>query len=127
MKLAWSNGKGAFTLKPDITILENDEVKLILDAKYKNPDKGIFQSDVYQMLAYALRYKCRRLFLVYPAFHRLLKPMEIINTYTIPTEVGDLELSSIQIDLREKDVGLIQREFGWLIDRMLITTSKESD
>ncbi len=112
LKLARSNGKGEFTLKPDITIRENKEIQVILDAKYKNPEKGILQSDIYQMVAYALRYNCKRLYLVYPAFHEVQKPVEIINCYTIPTEVGDIELFTIQVDLREKDMGLLQKSLG---------------
>jgi len=114
LKLAKVNGKGEFTLKPDITIKENGEIKIILDAKYKNPDQGISQADVYQILTYALRYKCNRLFLVYPAFNNTQKAVEIINTYIISTDIGDIELSSVQIDLREKDIALLQREFGLL-------------
>jgi len=110
--LARSDGKGEFTLKPDITVRENDQFRLILDAKYKNPEKGVLQSDVYQMLAYALRYKCKRLFLVYPAFHEVQNPVEIINTYIIPSELGDIEISTVQIDLREKNMDLLQK--NWL-------------
>jgi hypothetical protein len=80
------------------------EIEPDLDVKYKNPDQGISQEDVYQILTYALRYKCNKLFLVYPTFNNAQKPVEIINTYIISTDVGDIELSLIQVDLREKDI-----------------------
>lgn len=58
-------------LKPDISLLKAGEVVRIVDAKYKlvpeNEDKLIIsQADIYQMLAYSVRYKCNNICLVYP-------------------------------------------------------------
>ena len=72
-KLAKINGKEAFTMKPDISLMEGDEVKFILDAKWKEinttldfPKHGIDQKDMYQLYAYGKRYECKALALVYP-------------------------------------------------------------
>lgn len=61
-----------FQLKPDL-ILEFDDRKLIGDTKYKivyqdknDPKKGISQSDLYQMIAYAIRFKVNEIVLFYP-------------------------------------------------------------
>ncbi|WP_236862156.1 McrC family protein [Burkholderia pseudomallei] len=67
----------AFTLKPDITVWHTapdgtaTEIDRILDAKWKRLDRrarhwGVEQADVYQLVAYGLRYCCRQLELVYP-------------------------------------------------------------
>ncbi|MEJ6949408.1 McrC family protein [Natronospora cellulosivora (SeqCode)] len=104
-----------FKLKPDIAIRENNEVKVILDAKYKNPNKMILSSDVYQMLAYAIAYKCKEIYLVYPAFHKMNSPVEIRDTYIINTEHGDISLSIIEIDLIEDDLELVQNKLGSII------------
>jgi 5-methylcytosine-specific restriction enzyme subunit McrC len=51
---------------------ERDESVAIFDAKWKRldlgePNSGVSSGDAYQMNAYASRYRCKRLALVYPA------------------------------------------------------------
>jgi len=75
--LATCGDSPAFTLKPDISVWRKgpdgtDEVIRILDAKWKRVDPrktnwGVGEADVYQLLAYAVRYQCSHLELVYPA------------------------------------------------------------
>lgn len=63
---------GSFNLKPDLW-LKTDHKSLIADSKYKivysdeiDPKKGISQNDLYQMLAYAVRFKVNEIILFYP-------------------------------------------------------------
>ena len=81
---------GAFGLRPDVAVQDAaDKVVAILDAKWKHLDPaahsgGVASADAYQLAAYAGRYNCGRLALVYPASadcpagmvrsHRLLLP-----------------------------------------------------
>ena len=63
---------GEFLLRPDIAIFVNDRVEVILDAKWKHlrpdePHAAVSSADAYQMTAYAGRYGCHRLVLVFPA------------------------------------------------------------
>jgi 5-methylcytosine-specific restriction enzyme subunit McrC len=73
----WSDDD-VLLLKPDITIWHINQdgvastIDRVVDAKWKRldplaPDFGVDEADVYQLLAYALRYGCQRLELVYPA------------------------------------------------------------
>lgn len=62
----------AFNLKPDLWI-KTDHKSLIADTKYKivysdekDPKKGISQNDLYQMLAYAVRFEVDEIILFYP-------------------------------------------------------------
>jgi 5-methylcytosine-specific restriction enzyme subunit McrC len=62
----------SFNLKPDL-FLKTDNKSLIADTKYKivysdekDPKKGISQNDLYQMLAYAVRFKVDEIILFYP-------------------------------------------------------------
>jgi 5-methylcytosine-specific restriction enzyme subunit McrC len=60
-----------FWLRPDILIEEKGQAKLIIDTKYKKLKKedrklGISISDMYQMAAYASRYCCSNIILLYP-------------------------------------------------------------
>lgn len=61
-----------FGLKPDISVINGNDCLAIFDAKWKQIDlrgsnSGVAGSDAYQMNAYASRYRCKRLALVYPA------------------------------------------------------------
>ena len=67
----------AFVLRPDLTVWEakpdgsDGSIHRVLDAKWKRLDWsdaqwGVDQADVYQLLAYAISYRCRRLELIYP-------------------------------------------------------------
>jgi 5-methylcytosine-specific restriction enzyme subunit McrC len=70
------DGKNVFNLQHDIflTLKGNPSLKIIVDTKYKLRDdnfktdlkKGIEQSDLYQMVSYALRRGCTDIVLVYP-------------------------------------------------------------
>lgn len=62
-----------FATFPDIQLKRGKEVLAIIDTKWKrlaiNPldaKRGVSQSDVYQMMAYARLYRCDRLMLLYP-------------------------------------------------------------
>ena len=61
-----------FALRPDL-ILETSEKQIIADTKYKmvyndpgDPKNGISQTDLYQVLSYAVRYKIEDVVLLYP-------------------------------------------------------------
>lgn len=71
--LARKNGKNYMKVKPDISISREDQTLYILDAKYKEVEDtddnlSILRSDIYQMVAYSLRYNCNSIALLYPKF-----------------------------------------------------------
>ncbi|WP_295635722.1 McrC family protein [Novosphingobium sp.] len=66
-------GKERFQTTPDILIKRNGQVVMVIDTKWKligrNPEdkkRGVSQSDVYQMMAYARLYQCGEVMLLYP-------------------------------------------------------------
>ena len=66
-----SNHHQVFQLKPDLVIRQNRIFPLIIDTKYKRLKEGdrklgVSQADFYQMYAYAQRYKCPNVLLIYP-------------------------------------------------------------
>ena len=94
--------EAGFPLKPDITVQSSNsdgDVVAIFDAKWKvindtTKTKGVKASDVYQINAYAGRYKCKHLALVYPIsslsetgtitrFRILTSEFPVINVITI--------------------------------------------
>ncbi|GLU29866.1 restriction endonuclease [Brucella sp. NBRC 12950] len=78
----------AFELQPDITVDDGSDCVAIFDAKWKRldlglPNSGVAGSDAYQMNAYASRYRCKRLALVYPASRDL--PSGKIDEFELET------------------------------------------
>ncbi len=80
--LVSKNDENCFMLKPDLCIKD----KMILDIKWKIPDDsedekkhGIAQSDLYQMFAYACKFKIHNIKLVYPLCERTMKLKEKIK------------------------------------------------
>jgi 5-methylcytosine-specific restriction enzyme subunit McrC len=65
------NNTQVFKLKPDLVMRQNRSFPMILDTKYKRLDRsdyklGVLQADFYQMYAYAQRYDCPNVYLIYP-------------------------------------------------------------
>ena len=104
--LAAHGASDAFMLRPDITVWETDsdggvgEINRVLDAKWKRLDPqeaqwGVDQADIYQLLAYAVRYRCTELALVYPQ-----PSTEPVASDDLPLfEITDGGLGSIKIQV----------------------------
>jgi len=72
-RLKLSTCPEAFAMKPDIYLTNKikKDKNLIIDTKYKflskeEPKRGVSQSDMYQMVSYAIRYKVENFVLLYP-------------------------------------------------------------
>ncbi|UIJ72369.1 McrC family protein [Aurantimonas sp. HBX-1] len=96
-----------FQLRPDITVQSGDESLAILDAKWKRldlgePNSGVSSGDAYQMNAYASRYRCKRLALVYPASGDC--PPGKITEFVLMTEERPI-LEVVAVDVRELAFG----------------------
>lgn len=96
-----------FKLRPDIVI---DEWIIVADTKWKiiNSDNyyqnyWISQADMYQLYAYAKKYHCSELYLIYPKnenFQESLPPF---------TYEGDIVLRAIPYDLKKGDCFILNR------------------
>jgi len=69
--LARKDEKTVFQTKPDLAFRNELHFPLLVDTKYKRLDErdkklGVSQADFYQMHAYAHRYRCNRVILLYP-------------------------------------------------------------
>jgi 5-methylcytosine-specific restriction enzyme subunit McrC len=102
-----------FALKPDL-FLELATKNIIADTKYKivysdekDPKKGISQSDLYQMLAYAVRFKIDEVILFYP---------NTINGYQ--DKVSELRIEDELADGRQITIKSFQLPF---INERLLT------
>lgn len=116
--LAKHGDADAFLLKPDITVWRAapdgsaSDIARVVDAKWKRLDPqathwGVDQSDVYQLLAYALRYQCKKLELVYPMPSPALTESGGIPTFTIPVsgfEAQDIEVRITTVPMWESPV-----------------------
>lgn len=92
----------AFALKPDILARSGpDDHPLLLDTKYKrlHSKKGkpvIDPADFYQMHAYATRYECPRVILLYPQTAEHPEPL----CHTFRLQIGSAVIEARTIDLR---------------------------
>lgn len=108
----------AFNLKPDLW-LKTDHKSLIADTKYKivysdekDPKKGISQNDLYQMLAYAIRFEVDEIILFYP--NTIKQGQEKETELTIKDALADGK----EISIRAFQLPIINRE---LLDTDLVT------
>lgn len=110
--LATQGGQHAFMLRPDLTVWHaveggtRKEILKVIDAKWKRLDPyathwGVDQADVYQMLAYAVRYRCNRLELVYPISNQPAQHGRELPVFKVA--MGDL---SQEIEVQIKTVPL---------------------
>lgn len=119
--LAKKEGKKFLQMKPDITLIKNSKVSKVIDAKYKivtDIDEKILvaQGDVYQMLAYSVRYQCDDIYLVYP------KPLSdsqdgIITSFTIANYDKTVKIRIIKVNL-EDDPKIASRKLFELVDKI---------
>ncbi|MDB5322754.1 MAG: mcrBC [Phycisphaerales bacterium] len=70
--LAKASSGNVFRLQPDLAVCHGQKFPLLIDAKYKRlgiqeRNLGVAREDFYQMHAYARRYCCARVLMVYPA------------------------------------------------------------
>lgn len=91
-----------FQMRPDIAVMQDGKVRLIADAKWKvlSPEErrlGISQSDMYQLAAYARRYACDRMMLVYPAMDTI--PAGLRDSFRLQ-ETG-VRIDVVALDLAE--------------------------
>lgn len=100
----------AFNLKPDLW-LKTDHKSLIADTKYKivysdekDPKKGISQNDLYQMLAYAVRFEVNEIILFYP--NTIKQGQEEETELTIKDALADGK----EISIRAFQLPIINRE-----------------
>ncbi len=101
----------SFNLKPDLW-LKTPTKSLIADTKYKivysdetDPKKGISQSDLYQMLAYAVRFKIDEILLFYP--NTVLNYQHEVMTLKIKDALADnreIKINAFQLPIINTDL-----------------------
>jgi 5-methylcytosine-specific restriction enzyme subunit McrC len=106
LHLARSEGHTLFRLKPDLLFRQGDTTRLIADTKYKRLDPadrklGISTADFYQMFAYAQRYDCPRVVLVYPQSAEMAAPVR--RRFQVEGS-DDKQILAATIDIR-RDLG----------------------
>jgi 5-methylcytosine-specific restriction enzyme subunit McrC len=108
-----AGGKKRFQTTPDILVKRGDDVAFIIDTKWKligkNPDdkkRGVTQSDVYQMMAYARLYRCPQLVLLYP--HHVALGTEPLRAGYLILD-GNERLEVATLDLLSGDIGVINQ------------------
>lgn len=109
---AWNDGEpvvgDSHPTRPDILVKDGDRVVAVLDTKWKYLAKGVSHADLYQMMAYARLYACRRLILLYPAPAGEVAPD--VDTRGIPPGPDRLDIATVPLDQRTEDIrGALRR------------------
>lgn len=119
-------GKERFQTTPDILIKRDGQIVMVIDTKWKvigqNPDdkkRGVSQSDVYQMMAYARLYECDEVMLLYP-HHSKIGEYALNDSYKILGGEGKLRISSINISVNSKEVAQNLRKLIYSYDLEIV-------
>jgi 5-methylcytosine-specific restriction enzyme subunit McrC len=121
-----------FNLKPDL-FLKTQEKSLIADTKYKiiysddsDPKKGISQNDLYQMLAYAIRFEVDEIILFYP---NTIKGNQKNSTELIIKDTlangKEISIKAFQLPVLNRDIINIDLETETYLNNLFETTKKE--
>jgi 5-methylcytosine-specific restriction enzyme subunit McrC len=113
--------QGVFSLRPDLH-LTTEGKSVIADTKYKivysdeqDPKKGISQNDLYQMLAYAVRFKVDEIILFYP--HTVKQQQESSSELSIKDELAEgktVNIRAYQIPVLNREI--LEEEFNPSVD-----------
>lgn len=105
-----------FQTKPDILVRRKGTVTHVIDTKWKrissrrdDPEQGVSQGDVYQMMAYAQLYRAPRLTLLYPHHPGLGSEERVHARHRITGHDTILEIASIDVANRNNMLDRIQR------------------
>lgn len=101
--LARLGDKPVFRLKPDLVVRNGGTFALLVDTKYKKlkseePGDVVAQDDFYQMFAYAHRYDCPRILMLYPQTADM--PTAFYQEYALKGTVGKT-VAVATIDIRQ--------------------------
>jgi 5-methylcytosine-specific restriction enzyme subunit McrC len=115
--LVAEDGARRFATRPDVVVKRQSAPALILDTKWKrlsgsidDPKRGVSQADVYQMMAYAQVYGCRRLVLPYPHHQGLGEEAGVLVRHEIRRTV-DTHLAVASVSLSDfATIGVRLRE-----------------
>jgi 5-methylcytosine-specific restriction enzyme subunit McrC len=100
--LAHRGDRRVFQTRPDLSLRRNQtDFPLLIDTKYKRLDKndlklGVSHGDFYQMHAYAHRYECPRVVLLYPQTEGTPQPLR----ESFPLHFGSKRIEAATVDLR---------------------------
>ncbi len=106
-----------FQMRHDLFLTKNDEA-MIIDTKYKKTDfndkkGGISQSDIYQMVTYAVRRKCRNVVLLYPKYSGDDSPQKMeyfvedeFSGHKVHLTVFKLDLTNLKPEKNFKDISI---------------------
>ena len=106
--LANREGQQVFRLKPDLVFQNSEKFPVVIDVKYKHLNEaerklGVAESDFYQMYAYANRYACPRVVMLYPQTVELSAPQRVrFNLEGTSQEIWATTVNVLQ-DLSEPD------------------------
>lgn len=97
-----ATSKLSFQTKPDILVKRGNDIVQIIDTKWKlisprEPEWGIKQADVYQMMAYGQLYHCPMVTLLYPHRADLGSQEGYLGTYRVVGTAQNIQVASVDV------------------------------
>ncbi len=96
---------GRFQTRPDLIVKRDGRTNLIIDTKWKritqrgdDPQYGVSQADIYQLMAYGQIYDCPQVMLLFP-HHANLLPDPILQRYSIARRAAKEDLFIATLDV----------------------------
>lgn len=102
--LANIDKKKSMQLRLDISIIQGENIICIIDAKYKEVldaknNLRVLQSDIYQMLAYSIAYKCNTIALIYPKYLEDQEEDTLVSEIVIDNYGKQVKIKILKVDL----------------------------
>jgi len=108
-------------MTPDIVLTDEQVTALVIDVKYK-PQKEIpDRSDLNQVFTYAIKYKCKRVMILYPTRGTTEKPVQFVGT------IGNVDLYTAHIDLIADGIEVEENNFTEEIYRLVTASVPPAD
>ena len=98
------DGDLRFATRPDIVVTSGGKPIIIIDTKWKrlkgaidDPEHGVGQSDVYQMMAYSQVYRCPRVLLLFPYHDKIGAHEGLLSAHAICGTQARLSVATVSL------------------------------
>lgn len=107
-----AGGKALFATETDLRLTQSESTLVVIDTKWKRladhaskPKMDVDQADIYQVMAYAQVYGCKRTVLLYPGHDGLVSPMPI--HHRVGQRDGPVRLTIAKVDVSSHDAARV--------------------
>lgn len=117
-----ANRQLVLKLEPDL-LFGGTPPRLIADTKYKRlkPDEkrlGVSEADLYQMLAYSVRFKCRNVLLIYPSIEGI-DSTKLYAKFNVPEQDTQFTVATVDLHHSLQDHQVLLNQLTLILNPLL--------